>query len=161
MSAPYHLWGDDSFDWKGLDDCIHLFYVYCNTYGRIGFNIKEKYGTMRLDGIPFINNLHSLIWPGYHYTQWDFFGYYKKYPKIRTLMSKIDYYWVPTFLKYTGLGKVLFAYQRLIFNICTLKCVNKYPHLKDEIMDELEFKELLYNWVKNKTNYKCYWNIDE
>lgn len=40
----YHEWGDESFDWKSLDEAIDMIYNFCWKYGRFSGQAKEKYG---------------------------------------------------------------------------------------------------------------------
>lgn len=145
---PHHEWGDEDFDWKSLNQACN-FFLKLRTIGRIQMaSTKEKYGTMRLDWF-FWNGhyrefLHSMIYPGHLYIHWPLW------------MRKIDEF-ATVIAKYLGILRLVSCYQRLIFNVITFIAVKKWSHIKDEIMDEYEFNELLYDYTKKKLNYVCNW----
>jgi hypothetical protein len=162
-----HYWGDEDFDWDSLNKVIDLFYTYLPLLGRICVHPKEKYGTLRLDFFHFLSSdtaFHSLIWPQYlcsRYTsKWRW--------KVKVNLPGFEDYYIPwslwvdryiftEILVKTRLIKVFWAYQRLIFNIVTVIAVKKYKHIKDEILHELEFDDLLYKFVKKSIGYKSNW----
>jgi hypothetical protein len=145
----YHDWSEINFDWKALNECCDFFATNLRRWGRIQISgCKEKYGTMRLEWFMWNGHysqfIHSMIFPGYLHI---------RYPKW---MYKVD--WIITDIAAkSGISRAVSAYQRLIFNIVTVIAVKKWPHIHDEILDELEFDELLYSYVKKKIKYECNW----
>lgn len=126
----HHEWGDKDFDWKGLDDCCNIIITICRRYGRFGGQIKEKYGTIRFSSYMGYISLHSLIYPGYAWSQ---------FPKW--LWSFDIWYSGPFLQKY--FGKMIFWWQRKVYNYAYQKAVKKYPHLKDEILCDADFPEYI------------------
>ncbi len=136
----HHEWGD-GFDFCRLGEAINLFSKICR-YGRIGFYAKEKYGTMRLCNFSFTSDFYGLFHPGWVYYRWPVATYLIN----RKLSKYCKWLWV-----------CLWALQRVIFNLATLITVRKYIDLKDEIMEEPEFDDLLYVWVKKYLKYENHW----
>ena len=143
-----HSWGDD-FDWQALNEACTFFSTNLKRFGRISVTgCKEKYGTMRLEffywGAHYNEFFQSLIHPGRLYITTP--GWLRTIDfKIAAIAGRI------------GLSYIISAYQRLIFNIVTVLAVKKWPHIQREILDEYEFNELLYNFIKKKINYVCDW----
>lgn len=151
LMGNYHQWGDKDFDWDAMEHCLHYFYIGLVKFGRMDVRLKEKYGTLRVDGsLGSRITLSQLIWPGYCYLQYTKSKFYHQ-------IFYIDETIIPAIFKYTGLGKLMFKYQKLVWNVTTLYCVNKYPHITEEITDDFWFDDMLYSWVKKKINYKCNW----
>lgn len=123
-----HKWGDD-FDLKGLNDCEDILYNICRKYGRLGGQIKEKYGTLRFYAM-FDLSLHSLVYPGYVYSQ---------FPEW---LWTLDIYYISPFLNKL-FGKIWFWYQSKIYNYAYHKCLKKYPNLRDEILCCADYPELI------------------
>ena len=143
-----HMWGSD-FDFMSLNLACDFFASNLQKYGRIQITgCKEKYGTMRLEWFFWDGHyqqfVHSAMYPGWLYIQ---------YPRW---MYKVDWF-ITAIANKSGLSWCLSAYQRLVFNIVTVLAVKKWPHLKDEILEELDFDTLLYSKVKKYLNYKCNW----
>jgi hypothetical protein len=146
--GPYHEWGSE-FDWKSLGKACRFFSTYLRLVGRIQMiGTKEKYGTMRLEWFVWNGHynelLHAMIYPGQLFIRWPVW------------MRRIDKV-ITAFCAKIGICKLISVYQRFIFNIVTLIAVKRWPHIRYEIMDELEFRDLLYSWVKKKTKYICHW----
>lgn len=128
---PTHFWGDKDFDWKGLNEAIDYISDRLQGLARIGVHSKEKYGTARIRCY-FVNNIHSLTHPGYVWSQ---------YPDW---LWKLDCYYGDKILKYTGLGYLIFKWQKYIYVDTYRRAVLKWPHIKDEILcnaDQLEWLE--------------------
>lgn len=159
-----HYWGDEDFDWNALNHCVHLYDHVLKKYGRMCVYTKEKYGTMRLEYLGMgWDGIYGFLNPGHLIFRW------KSVRISRTRIigdmafeSKVDLLYVfnevtANLARYTGISWLIQKYQMFLFNMLTLYCVKKYPHIKDEIMDEYEFNTFLYAWVKRATNYVCGW----
>jgi hypothetical protein len=117
-----HQWGDEDFDWNGLNDAIFYMHKRMKTYARIGVHSKEKYGRAVLNCY-FVDTPHSLIWPGYVYNQ---------YPYKWMWNLDVDYGY--KLLYYTGIWYIVSKWQKFIFVDTYRRAVKKWPHLKDEIL---------------------------
>lgn len=124
---PYHEWGDEDFDWKALDQAINYVVGFCRRWAFIPVHGKEKYGTMRLEGLWLGFSIVQLIWTGYMFKpqkcpQWLWSLDLKlsyRYPVYHYL---INWWFIP--------------YQKWIFNLAHKRAVKKWPHIEKEIMDD-------------------------
>ncbi len=144
-----HDWSETSFDWKALTEACTFFSINLRRYGRISItSCKEKYGTLRLEY--FFWNAHyneffnSLLRPGYLFVEHPVW--------LRHIDMKFA-----ILTQYLGLNWIISQYQRLIFNLVTIRAVKKWPHIQAEMLDDHEFQELLYRSVKNYIGYKDHW----
>lgn len=130
-----HFWGDKDFDWEGLNKAGAELDRFCRRWGRIGLHWKEKYGCLRAyTNCAFVseyNFLHSLVYPGHAY-----------------LRSKIIS-WLDQTLAIKGLAwllcPILIKYQFWIYKKGYQKIIKKYPHLKQEITEDMDYPEVLKN----------------
>lgn len=129
-----HSWGDKGVDWDGINQAAMYISDFCKTWGRLGGQAKEKYGTVRFYASFGWISLHSLIYPGYVYCQ---------FPRW---LWKLDTY---------GISKVLslferpfVAYQRFIYKKAYTNAVKKWPHLKEEITCAADHQDLLEHLTK-------------
>ncbi len=128
----FHEWGDESFDWEGLDNAIDLVYDFCWKYGRFSGQVKEKYGNFR-GYFHFGLSLHSLIFPKY-------FVY--KHPKFPDWLWKADLRYITPVLNKLS-GKPWRLWQHFIYRTAYARALAKFPHLKDEIFEDADYPELL------------------
>lgn len=144
-----HSWGDEWFRRYGdeLSRAISLF-TKINWYLRGPFFLaKEKFGTMRLEYFVIASYIDCVL--------------------LRTnpiyienrILYKISLFLHKTIFRWLGINKLLRCWQVFIFNMATLYTAKKFPHLVDEITDEFEFNELLYEWVKRDLESIKFWNI--
>jgi hypothetical protein len=126
--GDYHIWGEEGFDWDGLNAAGNYIQYYCTKYGRIGIHQKEKYGTLRVDAY-FTSTVHDVICPGYYFT---------RYPN--DTLRDLDYF----FSEHSRwLFKPFNAYQRFIYRLVYKRAVKKWPHLIEEILIDADHPELL------------------
>ena len=147
-----HRWGDDWFEKNGndLSEAIHYIVNSCRTYGRIGSNGKEKYGTYR-DSIYFYRawwGIAELTHPGYmHYPLPKWF-----YKLDLALGSAI---------RFLRLYKPVQWYQAHVYNYVIQQACKKYPHLVDELVSDLDGYELIKPGIFGKIDgvviHKKYW----
>ena len=126
----YHNWNDNDFDWKGLNDCLDILDKYGRGYGRIGGQIKEKFGGVRWYASLGYLSLHGLIYPSYNYS---------KFPQW---LWVADIKYITPFLQFF-FSKPFFAYQKFWYNYAYQKCLKKHPHLRDEILSSADHSELI------------------
>lgn len=135
--GDYHVWGDEDFDWKALDEACAYLSDNCRKWGRVGIWVKEKYGTMRISTTcAFVTEydfLHSIFYPGHAFIRWPkWVRMYIDRPISRCL------YWA-------GITKLVSLYQIEVFKYFWKKAAKKWPHIAEEILDE-------YNWTFGENN---------
>ena len=136
-----HIWGEEGFDWKGLDDSIYIICRTCRLYARLGCNGKEKYGTARISVDFFRGSLHELIFPGYVYTQFS---------KQLSLFDDLIFTKIVRLLK---LDVIMVLYQEKIYNIAYQKALKAYPHLREEILVQADYPELIEGGMEIHNKY--------
>lgn len=137
-----HDWGDEDFDWAGLNKAGRMITDICRRYARLGGQSKEKYGTLRFYAAFGWLSLHSLFYPGYAGSQFPNWLWRLDCriigPVLRKLFEKVFVCW--------QIKVYIYAYQ---------KAVKKYPHLRVEILvmaDQLELipdtEDIQARWTK-------------
>lgn len=125
-----HVWGDKDFDWKALDNAINDVYRL-RKWGRLGGQLKEKYGTLRwYVKFAYPMSLHNLIYPGYCYSQ---------FPKW---LWTFDCLYLSKVLDFC-FGKVFRWYQYQVYNLIYQYLIKKYPHIRAEILMQADYLELI------------------
>lgn len=126
----YQDWDDENFDWNAINDCCDILYKYATKYGRLGGQIKEKYGTIRFYAHFGNFNLHTLIYPGYCY------------PQFPTWLWKLD--------NNKHIGKIynivnypFVIWQKFWYNYAYQKCLKKHPHIRRAILNSADHVELI------------------
>lgn len=117
-----HQWGDDRFDWKSLDDAIHLVTSIMWRWGRIGAYGKEKYGTARI-GVSFYDgSLHSLLYPGYVASQFP--GW----------LWSWDLWYISKFCRFIRLTRLINWWQTKIYSYAYSRAIKQFPGIAIEIV---------------------------
>lgn len=124
-----HTWGDEDFDWESLDKAINYVVDFNRRWSRLPVHGKEKWGSMRLECVFWGFSLVWLLWPGYMFKpkncpSWLFHldqNLAYKWPVYRLL---INWWFIP--------------YQMWIFKLSHTRACKKWPHIKEEIMDEAD-----------------------
>lgn len=75
--------------------------------------------------------------------------------KYGTIRIRLDYFTVRT--RVNTLLKLLDGYNRLVFNLVTVRAVKKWPHIQAEMLDDTPFQELLYQRIKKYIGFKDHW----
>lgn len=125
--APYHVWGDD-FDFGAVEDAGHYISTNCQKWARFGVHTKEKYGTLRVSTLYWSCwPVHSVVYPKHYFYQWSkkWIGWVE-YPLAELFM----------FLRVTRLVN---WYQDQVLKHFWLKAADKWPHVKEEILDEFRW----------------------
>lgn len=151
---PSHYWGDEDFDWKNFATAICYCMDFWLKYGRIGSHGKEKYGTFRDHPYFFDGTLQSLIWPGYCRLMGSSWFYWN-----------IDYKIIKNICKYTGIRCLVRKYQAFIYNLAIQRMCKKYPHLTDELVEDLDgykmIKPGIFGKVDGTAIHNKYWTTYE
>lgn len=113
-----------------LEDAIEYIANRLRSFGRIGVMAKEKWGYARIS-CSFVYNFHSLTHPSYSY---------RRYPKW---LWKLDVYYGDSVLKYTGLLSIIYKWQRYVYIDTYRRAINKWPHLKDNLLRDADALEWL------------------
>lgn len=131
-----HSWGDENVDWNGINDAAEYIGRFCRKWGRIGGQFKEKYGTVRFYATFGYLNLHTLIYPGYVYSQFP------------SWLWSADLEYIGPFLRFF-LGKLFIRWQKYIYNKAYCRAVKQWPHLRGEILCCADYSEFIKEklWV--------------
>lgn len=124
-----HEWGEEGFDWHGLDDAGNIIGDFCHRWGRFGGQIKEKYGTLRFYAHFTGFDLHMLFYPGYYYCQFP------------TWLWNLD--WKLRKTIFVPLHRPTTWWQTKVYNRAYQKALKKYPHLRKEILICADYPELI------------------
>lgn len=130
---PIHMWGEENFDWRGLDWCVNYLNKNLRRWGRINVRqTKEKWGMIRCYCSLGWYNLFSITHPGW--VSYKVAGY----PKW--LMS-FDIFVLSRIIPH--LNYIIVPYHKWLYRRLYKNCVKKYPHLREEILCMADFPELL------------------
>lgn len=125
-----HIWGDEDFDWVGLNKAIRFIETNLVRWGRIGVHqAKEKFGTARIYCSLGWHQFHSITHTGHCFN---------RYPKWLWNLD-CDYG-----SKIVGFlfGWVV-HYHAWLYRTVYWMAVKKWPHLKEEILSCADYNELL------------------
>lgn len=135
MRCNVHTWGDEDFDWKALTDCEDIMWRYGTRIGRVGGQIKEKYGTLRYYAHFGNFDMHNLFYPGYVYVK---------------LPRWFHYYFEEKFLKpiykWSGLNWLFSKWQVFWYSFAYNKACKKHPHIVNEILGTADHPQLIKNY---------------
>lgn len=120
----------DANVYNAMGDCTNILYDTCTTWGRLGGQLKEKYGTLRFYANFSPLNLHTLIYPAYYYIQ---------FPKW---LADLDYKVIGPVLNFF-FGTLFYKYRVFMYRRGYKKCLEKYPQYREEILDCADFSEYL------------------
>lgn len=132
-------------DYNNIERASYEIGNFCRKWGRINVTqTKEKYGTARV--YCFLGNmsLHTLVYPGYAYNQ---------FPQWLCNLDFVIFYKI---FNFKPISKLIFVYQKFIYNLAYKRTVKKYPNLREEILicaDWLEFmpwaEDIAKQWRTN------------
>lgn len=132
-------------NYKDLDLACEDLYRICTKWGRIGGQIKEKWGTVRFYAGFQAATLHNLIWPGYVYIQVPWWLY--------DLDQKLSY-----FAGLLGFRYLIYRYQVYMYCKGYRYILNKYPHLRYEIASCADYPELFSHFELREGNDVRYYD---
>ena len=123
----YGNWPDEYFN--QVDDAADQIGRYMARWGRICvLQTKEKFGTVRVYCHLGFSSFHEVIWPRHCWIH-KWWPYRLDLTLSRRIMTVVN--------------KIILPYQRFIYRRAYSQAVNKYPHLKNEIMCVADYGELL------------------
>jgi hypothetical protein len=129
-----HYWGDDDFDWNGLNEAIDFITKHLRRW-RMGVHSKEKYGCADISVGFGIRSLHELIWPGYVWRQWP-------RNKLGDLLWHADIYWWPTLFAPLNRWVVVPLHKRA-YRAAYRQATQRWPHLISEVAGSADYPDLL------------------
>lgn len=131
---PTHYWGEEDFDWAGLDWCVNYLDTNLKRWGRINVRqTKEKWGCIRCYLSLGWSSLFSITHPGW--VSYKVAGY----PKW---LITFDIYYLSRVIPFLFNWFIL-PYHKWLYRKLYSDCVKKYPHLRQEILCCADFRELL------------------
>ena len=136
-----HNWGDDSFDWNALNKAIEIIWWWSTKIGRFGGQIKEKYGTLRFYAFFSDGTLYSVCKPGYYYYRWPH------------QVHKFDLYVIRRITNFLGIRWLITRWQYFIYNLAYQRAIKKYPHIREEILQNADYLEL----IKGSEDMRAHW----
>ena len=140
-----HQWGNRNVDWKGIDDAAYYIAHWLKTWVRLPVHqYKEKFGTVRV--------YCTFGWYGIYGIWRPSYGWYPKWWPM-----KLDF-WLAESWGWRQLNKVVILVQQKAYAWRYKKAVEKWPHLKDEIVSQADFGEL-FEGVIEGYKHSNYWTI--
>jgi hypothetical protein len=125
-----HMWGDEGVDWKGINEAAEYIGKTLAKYARIQVaQYKEKFGTVRVYCSFGWYQLHDITHPEYHYNQ---------YPKW---LWNIDCLFFSKLIKL--INPIVCKIHKWYYKRTYRKAVEKWPHLKKEILYGADYTNLL------------------
>lgn len=128
-----HSWGDETVDWKGINDAARYIGTQLVRWGRVPVrDWKEKYGTVRVYTGFGWESLYSITHPRYVYyrgPQWIW-----KYVHCSKWSR-----WIFRHL----VNPIVVPYHVWLYKLVYRRAIRKWPHLRLEILDGADYLELL------------------
>jgi hypothetical protein len=123
---PYHHWGDEDFDWKGLGEAIDFMSDYLRVRRVPVRQSKEKFGTVRIYTNLGWRTPHEFFYPGHCYC---------RYPRNRfgKWLWKMDIYYGPYVMRILS-GWWVIRWHRKVYRDAHKKAIERWPHLRAEIL---------------------------
>jgi len=125
-----HDWGDESIDWKGVDDAAAFIGLWLRKWVRMDVrDYKEKYGTVRVYCGFGWEGVYSIWRPGYvWYPHW--------WPR------RLDF-WLSDTIVWCLINRMIIPLQQMAYVWRYQQAIQKWPHLKKEILCCADYSELL------------------
>ena len=133
--GPPWYWGDKRVDWEGIEDAAEFLGLWFRETARMNvMQWKEKFGGVRVYCTLGYTQIHELFYPGHAYIRWNkffswidntFFSAYGKLGLIRVI------------------NKIALPIHEKLYRWRYQKAVDKWPHLKLEILIDADHQELI------------------
>jgi hypothetical protein len=118
-----HSWGDDGVDWEGINAAADYIGVWLRKWGRVNVRqIKEKFGTVRIYCTLGWNRFHDIFYPGHCFFRWPGWA------------VTLDLFISHQLCFSRVLFEVSYPIQRRLYRWRYTKAVEKWPHLREEIL---------------------------
>jgi hypothetical protein len=128
-----HLWDDSNVDWDGIDDAARFIGEGLRKYRINVRRYEEKDGTVRVYCTLGVYMFHQLWRPGFVFNQYPFHWIWS----LDCFVSyKLRFWYWPNKLWILPLHKKIY---RSLYK----KAVEKWPHLKEEILCCANYENLL------------------
>jgi len=126
----YHDWGDDWPYFGDVSLAASEIGHFCRKWGRINVTqTKEKFGTCRVYLSFGWNQIHSITHPGYYRSQ---------YPKW---LWTLDCLYFSKIIRLSN--KFIIPIQIKIYQLAYKRALQKYPHIREEILVAADYPECL------------------
>jgi hypothetical protein len=125
-----HYWGDPDVPWADIDDAAYYIGKGLRKWRVDVRQWKEKFGTVRVYCSLGIWGWHQLAYPGYVHSQW---------PKWLWKLSLSR--WTTWPLR--PLNFFVIPFHKWLYRRYYAKAVQKWPHIREEILCCADFSELL------------------
>lgn len=135
-----HLWGEEGFDWKGLDDAINIIDKELRFWRIDVRQSKEKYGTARIYCSLGWTCLLNITHPGYFH--------YGPYPKW---LRNLDIFYLSNIVH--RFNWLVVPIHKWAYKRAYKKAVDKYPELINEICCMADYVELLDFYLDKRKEY--------
>ena len=127
----YHIWGDETVDWRGIDDAARYIGEFLKRWGRVNVTqYKEKWGTVRVYCSLGWHSLLNMTHPGW--------VCYTPYPNW---LTRLDIFCLGRALR--KLNFLVVPFHVWIYRRAYKRAIAKWPHLEAEIIDGADYHELL------------------
>lgn len=128
------MWGDKTFDWKGLSKAESKINYWGYKIGRINGQIKEKYGEIRWYAyLHNVEKISDLVFPGFIYYQW---------PADRTPIKHVFDLVSTVYMRL--LKYPIYYYQRFFYGFAYRQAIKAAPLLYREILISCDHEKLLF-----------------
>lgn len=134
-----HMWGDEDFDWAGLNDAIDYIVKRLRRWRIPVRDSKEKYGTARIYLSLGWSSLHDMTHPGHcaRRYKWDWVW--------RLSCKSWGAWWWRPIMAVSG------RIHATVYRAAYAGAVKRWPHLAAEILSNADYCELLVGIVDRKT----------
>ena len=126
-----HMWGNEDFDWKALDEAAEYLSKNVRRWARLGIWTKEKYGKLCVSTtcayFTEYDFLHHWVKPGHAWYRWPkWFRVWVDWPFGKAM-------------KWMGVVYMLQKWQHLVLKFFWKRTAKKWTHVAEEILDEYSF----------------------
>ena len=119
-----HFWGDGFPYFEEVDRAADYIGKFCRKWGRIQvIQTKEKYGTVRVYCSLYCDDIHGLLFPGYHYYRLPWV--ISTFPILRWARFLTD------------------PYQKWVYRLAYKNAIHKWPMIREEILQGADWSEYL------------------
>lgn len=128
-----HNWGDERVDWKGINDAAEFIGTSLVKYGLMNVrDWKEKYGTVRVYVDFGWYSIHSITHPRHAFIRY----------RRDSILWKLNY--SRSFNRVFQLvNYIVVPYHKWLYRYMYRKAIEKWPHLRAEILEGADDFELL------------------
>lgn len=131
-----HYWGEEGFDWSGLNEAINFIDKKLR-FWRIGVHqSKEKFGCARIYCSLGWYSLHNITHPGHAFSRYPNWLWSLDCKFLSKIVQMFNF--------------IIFPIHKWVYTNAYKKAIKKYPHLKEEICCDADYIELLSGFYKSR-----------